>query len=69
MSMDEMTYRFFPKKIRIEVTEQDVRGFVKDNIDYFLDWMFKSNEFTMSEYVNDNEDLFAEFLLAGGSVE
>lgn len=67
--MDEMTYRFFPKKIRIEVTEQDVRGFVKDNIDYFLDWMFKSNEFTMSEYVNDNEDLFAEFLLAGGSVE
>lgn len=65
--MDEMTYRFFPKKIRIEVTEQDVRGFVKDNIDYFLDWMFKSNEFTMNEYVNDNEDLFAEFLLAGGS--
>lgn len=65
--MDEMTYRFFPKKIRIEVTEQDVRGFVKDNLDYFLDWMFKSNEFTMSEYVNDNEDIFAEFLLAGGS--
>lgn len=65
--MDEMTYRCFPKKIRIEVTEQDVRGFVKDNLDYFLDWMFKSNEFTMSEYVNDNEDLFAEFLLAGGS--
>lgn len=67
--MDEMTYRCFPKKIRIEVTEQDVRGFVKDNLDYFLDWMFKSNEFTMSEYVNDNEDLFAEFLLAGGSGE
>lgn len=65
--MDEMTYRCFPKKIRIEVTEQDVRGFVKDNLDYFLDWMFKSNDFTMSEYVNDNEDLFAEFLLAGGS--
>lgn len=65
--MDEMTYRCFPKKIRIEVTEQDVRGFVKDNLDYFLDWMFKSNEFTMSEYVNDNEDLFSEFLLAGGS--
>lgn len=65
--MDEMTCRFFPKKIRIEVTEQDVRNFVKDNMDYFLDWMFRSNEFTMSEYVNDNEELFAEFLLAGGA--
>lgn len=65
--MDEMTYRFFPKKVQIEVTEQDVRNFVKDNMDYFLDWMFRSNEFTMSEYVNDNEELFAEFLLAGGA--
>ena len=67
--MDEMTNRFFPKKIRIEVTEQDVRGFVKDNIDYFLDWMFKSNEFTMSEYLDDNMENFSEFLLSGGGNE
>lgn len=67
MSMEEMTYRCFPKKIRIEVTERDARNFVKDNVDYFLDWMFRSNEFTMSEFINDNEELFAEFLFAGGA--
>jgi len=65
--MEEKAYQYFPKKVRLEVTEQDARDFVKDNVDNFLDWMFQSNGYTMSEYLDDNMENFSEFLLSGGA--
>lgn len=67
--MEEKTYQFFPKTIRVEATEQDARAFIKENVDNFLDWMFHSNEYTMSEYLDDQVENFTEFLLSGGGNE
>lgn len=67
--MQEKAYQFFPKTVRLEVTEQNARDFVKDNVDNFLDWMFRSNGYTMSEYIEENMELFTEFILSGGAAE
>lgn len=69
LSMEEKIYRCFPKTVRVEATEQNARAFIKENVDNFLDWMFLSNEYTMSEYLDDNMENFAEFLLSGGGNE
>ena len=53
----------------MEATEQNARAFIKENVDNFLDWMFLSKEYTMSEYLDDNMENFAEFLLSGGGNE
>ena len=67
--MEEKIYRYFPKTVRVEATEQNARAFIKENVDNFLDWMFLSNEYTMSDYLDDNMENFAEFLLSGGGNE
>ena len=67
--MEEKIYRYFPKADRVEATERNARAFIKENVDNFLDWMFLSNEYTMSEYLDDNMENFAEFLLSGGGNE
>lgn len=67
--MEEKIYRYFPKNVMVEATEQNARAFIKENVDNFLDWMFLSNEYTMSEYLDDNMENFAEFLLSGGCNE
>lgn len=67
--MEEKIYRYFPKKVMVAATEQNARAFIKENVDNFLDWMFLSNEYTMSEYLDDNMENFAEFLLSGGGNE
>ena len=67
--MEEKIYRYFPKTVRVEATEQNARAFIKENVDNFLDWMFLSNEYTVSEYLDDNMENFAEFLLSGGGNE
>ena len=67
--MEEKVYRYFPKAVRVEATEQNARAFIKEDMDNFLDWMFLSNEYTMSEYLDDNMENFAEFLLSGGGNE
>lgn len=67
--MQEKAYQFFPKTVRLEVTEQNARDFVKDNVDNFLDWMFRSQDYTMNEYINENMELFTEFILSGGAAE
>lgn len=67
--MEEKIYRCFPKTVRVEVTEQNARAFIRENVDNFLDWMFLSNEYTVSEYLDDNMENFAEFLLSGGGNE
>ena len=64
--MEEKIYRCFPKPVRVEATEQNARAFIRENVDNFLDWMFLSNEYTVSEYLDDNTENFAEFLLSGG---
>ena len=69
LSMEEKIYRCFPKTVRVEATEQNARAFIKENVDNFLDWMFLSNEYTVSEYLDDNMENFAEFLLSGGGNE
>ena len=69
LSMEEKIYRYFPKTVRVEATERNARAFIKENVDNFLDWMFLSNEYTMSEYLDDNMENFAEFLLSGGGNE
>lgn len=69
LSMEEKIYRCFPKTVRVEATERNARAFIKENVDNFLDWMFLSNEYTMSEYLDDNMENFAEFLLSGGGNE
>ena len=69
LSMEEKIYRCFPKTVRVEATEQNARAFIKENVENFLDWMFLSNEYTMSEYLDDNMENFAEFLLSGGGNE
>ena len=67
--MEEKVYRYFPKTVRVEATEQNARAFIKENVDNFLDWMFLSNEYTMSDYLDDNMENFAEFLISGGGNE
>ena len=67
--MEEKIYRCFPKPVRVEATEQNARAFIKENVDHFLDWMFLSNEYTVSEYLGDNMENFSEFLLSGGGNE
>lgn len=67
--MEEKNYRFFPKRVQVDVTERGARAFVKEDIDGFLDWMFRSNDFTMNEYLNDNMENFTEFILTGGAAE
>ena len=67
--MEEKIYRYFPKTVRVEATEQNARAFIKENVDNFLDWMFLSNEYTMSDYLDDNMENFAEFLISGGGNE
>ena len=67
--MEEKTYRCFPKTVRVEATEQNARAFIKENVDNFLDWMFLSNEYTVSEYLDDNMENFSEFLFSGGGNE
>ena len=69
LSMEEKVYRCFPKTVRVEATEQNARAFIKENVDNFLDWMFLSNEYTVSEYLDDNMENFSEFLLSGGGNE
>lgn len=59
LSMDEKIYRFFPKTVRVDATEQNARAFIKENVDHFLD----------CEYLDDNMENFAEFLLSGGCNE
>ena len=67
--MEEKVYRYFPKNVMVAATEQNARAFIKENVDNFLDWMFLSNEYTMSDYLDDNMENFAEFLLSGGGNE
>ena len=67
--MEEKIYRYFPKTVRVEATARNARAFIKENVDNFLDWMFLSNEYTMSDYLDDNMENFAEFLLSGGGNE
>ena len=69
LSMEEKIYRCFPKTVRVEATEQNARAFIKENVENFLDWMFLSNEYTVSEYLDDNMENFSEFLLSGGGNE
>lgn len=69
LSMEEKVYRCFPKAVRVEATEQNARAFIKENVNNFLDWMFLSNEYTVSEYLDDNMENFSEFLLSGGGNE
>ena len=69
LSMEEKIYRCFPKTVRVEATEQNARAFIRENVDNFLDWMFLSNEYTVSEYLDDNMENFSEFLLSGGGNE
>ena len=69
LSMDEKIFRCFPKTVRVDATEQNARAFIKENVDNFLDWMFLSNEYTMSDYLDDNMENFAEFLISGGGNE
>ena len=69
LSMEEKIYRYFPKTVRVEATEQNARAFIRENVDNFLDWMFLSNEYTVSEYLDDNMENFSEFLLSGGGNE
>ena len=69
LSMEEKIYRCFPKTVRVEATERNARAFIKENVDNFLDWMFLSNEYTVSEYLDDSMENFSEFLLSGGGNE
>ena len=69
MSREEEIYRYFPKAVLVEATEQHATAFINENVDNFLDWMFLSNEYTMSEYLDDNMENFSEFLLSGGGNE
>lgn len=61
--------KFFPRNITIETTEKDAEKFIKENVDDFLDFMFKSNSFAVSEYIDEKESEFSDFILSGGAVE
>ena len=58
---------FIPKTISLEVSEATAKEFIKENIDGFLDFVFLVNPFTVDNYLDDNMDELAEFVLAGGA--
>lgn len=62
----EDIYHYFPKQVTVDATEKHVRKFIEENMDAFLDFMFKSNQFTLNEFIDDNEEYFEEFILSGG---
>lgn len=70
--MEEKKSPWFPKQIWVEVTEKAVRAFIgesEESLEAFLDWMFQSHEYTMSEYIEDAKENFADFILSGGAAE
>lgn len=58
---------WFPKPIRFPVSEKVVRAYIKEEPDPFLDFMFQTHGFTMSEYIDENLKQFCEFILSGGA--
>lgn len=70
--MEEKKIQWFPKQVRIEITEKEARAFIgesEESLEAFLDWMFRSHEYTMSEYIDSQMELFSEFVLSGGAAE
>jgi hypothetical protein len=49
------------------VSEKVVRAYIKEEPDPFLDFMFQTHGFTMSEYIDENLEQFCEFILSGGA--
>lgn len=59
----------FPTQLSVEITEQMVRAYVKENLSDFLDFMFPAYDFTMWSYISEREEDFWEFVLSGGTQE
>ena len=37
LSMEKKIYRYFPKAVRVEATEQNARAPIQENVDNFVD--------------------------------
>lgn len=66
--MDEKTDGF-ETTITFHINEQIARAYIKEGMEDFLDWMFKSYSFTISSYISDREQDFEEFVLSGGAAK
>lgn len=62
-----MNQTWFPKPINFPVSDRVARAYIKENIDQFLDFMFRTHGFTVSEYIDENLEQFCEFILSGGA--
>lgn len=64
--MDEQKTVWFPKRICVETTQQQARAFVKEGLEQFLDYIFQAYPYAVSYYIDDNMELFHEFIVSGG---
>ncbi len=62
-------FKFFPKRIVIDATESDAKKFIKENIDDFLDFIMKSKDYAVADYIDKKESEFSDFILSGGAME
>lgn len=58
---------YFPKTVRVELTEKAAREFIKENVEGFLDFVFLAYPYAVDGYCDDNSDELVEFVLAGGA--
>lgn len=62
--MDDL--KFFPKQVTVEVDEKVSRAYIKENLEGFLDYLFRSREYTAYEYISEHEEDVLEFMMSGG---
>lgn len=58
---------YFPKTIKLELSDDAVKEFIKENIDGFLEFVFLVSPYTVDNYLDDNMDELTEFVLSGGA--
>ena len=58
--------KLFPAKVTVEIDETISRAYIKEDLERFLDYLFRSREYTAYEYISDHEDDVLEFMMSGG---
>lgn len=67
--MTESIYPIFPKLVTVEVDERRALSFCVENHEALIEYIAKSNESIISDFIDDNKEAFDEFVLSGGMYE
>lgn len=55
-------YPWFPRKITVEATQEHAKIYCASRAGDFFDFLVKSHPYTVSNFLDENQDDFAEFV-------